>query len=318
MYYAGIDIGGTKSAVIIGKVEGENITVVDKERFSTQAHEPNIMLEKYKTVLKGLLEKLGIEIAGIGISCGGPLDHKRGIIMSPPNLMAWDNIAITDYLTEAFNVPVSLQNDANACAVAEWKFGAGKGTDNMAFLTFGTGIGAGLILNGKLFAGNDCMAGEVGHIRAAANGPTGYGKAGSYEGFCSGAGIAKLCADMVTAELDNGSYPAILRRCGSIQEITAKHVGDMADEGDPLCIEVYRQSGEKLGNLLSVMIDLLNLDCVVIGSIFMRSEHLIRPAMQASINRETLPVSNRRCRILPSGLKETVGDIAAICVAIAG
>ena len=97
----------------------------------------------------------------MGISCGGPLDASSGVILSPPNLPGWDNVKIVQMIEEKFGVPCGLQNDANACALAEWRFGAGKGTKNMIFLTFGTGMGAGLILDGKLYAGTNGMAGEI-------------------------------------------------------------------------------------------------------------------------------------------------------------
>ena len=134
----------------------------------------------------------------IGITCGGPLDSKKGLIMSPPNLPKWDKIPITKIIEDNFNVPVFLQNDANACALAEWRFGAGKGTNNMIFLTFGTGLGAGLILDGRLYAGTNNLAGEIGHIRLAKDGPLGYDKKGSFEGFCSGAGIARLAKKILS------------------------------------------------------------------------------------------------------------------------
>lgn len=131
------------------------------------------------------------EIRSVGISCGGPLDPVRGIIQSPPNLPGWCDVPITEIVRAKTGVPVFLQNDANACALAEWRFGAGRGTQNMVFLTFGTGLGAGIIVNGGILNGASGMAGECGHVRLASDGPVGYGKAGSFEGFCSGGGLAR-------------------------------------------------------------------------------------------------------------------------------
>ena len=109
----------------------------------------------------------------------------------PPNHPGWDAVPVTEYISERLSVPAFLQNDANACTVAEWKFGAGKGTRNLIFLTFGTGLGAGLILDGRLYEDANGLAGEAGHIRLAENGPLGYGKFGSFEGFCSGGAAAE-------------------------------------------------------------------------------------------------------------------------------
>ncbi|MCR5484128.1 MAG: ROK family protein, partial [Clostridiales bacterium] len=199
MYSLGIDIGGTKCAVILGKgsmPDDPKELIVDRISFPTGRE------RGYNEVIKDIIssadeimrrnETDAGRLIGIGISCGGPLDSKKGTINCPPNLPDWDNVPICDIFTEKFGVPVFLQNDANACAAAEWKFGAGRGCDNMVFLTFGTGMGAGLILNGRLYSGTNDMAGEVGHIRLEKDGPVGYGKSGSFEGFCSGGGIARL------------------------------------------------------------------------------------------------------------------------------
>lgn len=197
----GIDIGGTKCAVIVGDENG----IADKIKFETTTVDETI-----KNIISAV-EKLGANDA-IGISCGGPLDSKRGVIMSPPNLPGWDNIEIVKMLEERFKMPVSIQNDANACALAEWKYGAGRGTENMIFLTFGTGLGAGLILDGRLYAGTNDMAGEVGHIRISDYGPVGYGKAGSFEGFCSGGGIAEIGEDGRTRKVAVRRKDSILRK----------------------------------------------------------------------------------------------------------
>ncbi|MBQ7292692.1 MAG: ROK family protein, partial [Clostridia bacterium] len=179
--YIGIDIGGTKCAVVLGDSNG----ILKKVAFKTEECKQTI------TKILDIAESFGTADA-VGISCGGPLDSGRGVIMSPPNLPDWDNIPIVKLVSDRLGIPAYLQNDANACALAEWRFGAGRGTQNMAFLTFGTGLGAGLILNGRLVDGANGMAGEIGHIRLTDDGPTGYGKAGSAEGYCSGGGIARL------------------------------------------------------------------------------------------------------------------------------
>ena len=184
------DIGGTKCAVITARWDDESITLLKKEKCSTDLSvSPKEMIERLINLADDLLEQ---KPDAIGISCGGPLDSQNGVILGPPNLPGWDHVEIVKILENHYGVPVKLQNDANACAVAEWKFGAGQGAQNVVFLTFGTGLGAGLILNGKLYCGANNNAGEVGHIRLDRFGPVGYGKAGSFEGFCSGNGLAQL------------------------------------------------------------------------------------------------------------------------------
>ena len=144
--YIGIDIGGTKCSVVRGDAQGN---LLDKRHFPTQDCDTAL-----KQIISSVRALWTGQIEAIGVSCGGPLDQKKGIILSPPNLPGWDKIPITQILYDAFGVPGFLQNDADACALAEWRFGAGKGCSNMIFLTFGTGLGAGLILNGKLYPGS--------------------------------------------------------------------------------------------------------------------------------------------------------------------
>lgn len=300
----GIDIGGTKCAVIVGDENG----IADKIRFETTTFD-----ETVKNIISAV-EKLGANDA-IGISCGGPLDSKRGVIISPPNLPGWDNIEIVKMLEERFKVPAGIQNDANACALAEWKYGAGKGIENMIFLTFGTGMGAGLILDGRLYAGTNDMAGEVGHIRISDYGPVGYGKAGSFEGFCSGGGIAEIGKTVARERLQCGKKTVFCANYGELESITAKKVADCAKTGDADAVRVYDICAEKLGTGISILIDILNPQKIVIGSVFERSGELLRDKMQAVIDRETLSYARDVCEVVPAALGDAIGDFAAIAVA---
>lgn len=304
--YTGIDIGGTKCAVVLSD---DNGNILKKERF------PTVGFEETLAKIIDTTERVGIGKA-IGISCGGPLDSERGVIMSPPNLPGWDDVHIADILGQRFGVPVGLCNDADACALAEWKFGAGKGTKNMIFMTFGTGLGAGLILNGKLYSGSSSSAGEAGHIRLAPDGPTGYRKAGSFEGFCSGGGIRQIGQQVALREIKRGNPPAWCRSEEELDTVTAKTVGDAAEAGDTVATEVYDISGEKLGYGLSILIDLLNPEKIVLGGIYMRSAELLNRKMYEVLEREALPQALSVCRIVPAGLGESIGDLAAVLVAM--
>ena len=308
----GFDIGGTKCAVCIGEDVNGELVVKDKKMIPTDhSISPYKMIDKMCSLAEEMTDNFDV----IGISCGGPLDSKRGVIMSPPNLPGWDDIKIVDYLKEKYNVNVYLENDANACAVAEWKYGAGKGTENMVFMTFGTGLGAGLILDGKLYRGANDMAGEAGHIRLNAFGPVGYGKAGSFEGFCSGGGIAQLGKMYAQEKLQMGKSVSF---CGSISEldsITAKAIAECAYKGEQDAIEIYETCGKMLGKGLSILIDILNPERIVLGSIFQRSESLLRPAMQEVLEKECLGYSFKACSVVPAELGDNIGDYAALAVA---
>lgn len=314
-YLAGIDIGGTKCAVTLGEREGDGIRILDKVRFLTPKGPENTIPMLIST-LNDLLEKHPKDtLEAIGISCGGPLDSRKGIILCPPNLPGWIDIDIITPFEAAFHVPTAVQNDANACALAEWKWGAGKGKQNVIFLTFGTGMGAGLILDGRLYSGTSDMGGEVGHLRLEDDGPVGFGKAGSFEGFCSGGGIGRYAKSKVEAWTKEGKQTKILEIAGSLEEISAEVVGKAAQEGDELALSIWEDTGRRLGKGLSLLIDILNPEVIVIGSIFLRQEVLLRGPMEEVINKETILYSREVCQVLPAGLGESLGDYAALSVA---
>ena len=315
MNILGIDIGGTKCAIIYGIDTDGQLEIVDKIRFETTSADETI--SNILTNLKVMTAKHGLDAGNtkaIGISCGGPLDSARGIVCSPPNLPGWDGIPIVKLVEDATGIRAALQNDANACALAEWKYGAGRGTGNMIFLTFGTGMGAGLVLNGELYAGTNDNAGEVGHIRLSDFGPVGYGKAGSFEGFASGGGIAQLAASAVKEKMMMGKKVSWCPD-GDLASITAKTVAEAAAAGDQLAQEVYATSARYLGRALSFLIDILNPEAIVIGSVFVRAEQLIRPFMQEIIDREALPAAAAVCKVKPAELGERIGDMASLSIA---
>lgn len=308
-YCIGFDIGGTKCAVSLGEIEQGNIRVLRREEVATTLS-PTETLDKLLPFAWAWKTEYGVQRAGI--SCGGPLDSVKGVIVSPPNLPGWHGFSIVDYVKTNCGLSAKLQNDANACAVAEWRFGAGRGTKNMVFLTFGTGLGAGLILDGRLYAGTNDNAGEAGHIRLAKIGPVGYGKEGSFEGFCSGGGITRL-AKMMAARLKK--IPESIEKMGGMDEITTKKLAQAAFEGDKFAKRVFQKSGEMLGKGLSVLIDILNPERIVIGGVYMRSSALLIPSMEKVLQKEALAESRLVCEIVGAKLSENIGDIAALAVA---
>ncbi len=174
----GISIGGTKTAVTHAFFDGE-FSNIEKKVFNSYQNNPQQEME----CIFNFIKEFNYPVDVISIITGGPQDIERGLMLKPPHLPGFDNYPIVDILKDKYHCDVYYLNDADACALAEYKFGAGRGYKNMAYLTFGTGIGSGLILNGELFTGHNGMAGEIGHIRLSDNGPVGYNKAGSVEGF---------------------------------------------------------------------------------------------------------------------------------------
>jgi glucokinase len=311
----GVDIGGTKCAVCLGRSDEGEVEILAKQRFPTPATPEATLTELVGTLETLLATYSSVAPTAVGVSCGGPLDSKRGLILSPPNLPGWDHIDVVTPFRERFGILTALQNDANACALAEWQWGAGRGCRNVIFLTFGTGMGAGLILDGRLHSGPSDMAGEVGHIRLAEDGPLGYGKHGSFEGFCSGGGIARLAQTQALTAIQEGAPPAFCPTLDDLSGITARTVGQAAQAGDPLALEIYETVGHYLGRGLAVLVDVLNPERIVIGSIYDRQQALLEPVMLETLRREAHPHALAVCDVVPAGLGERVGDYAGLAVA---
>lgn len=311
---AGIDIGGTKCAMVLAHSAGDQVQIIDKRRFETPAS-PAVTLERFAVELTDMLAAQDMPLSAIGISCGGPLDSQRGLVLSPPNLPGWDQIAVVEFFQRHFSVPAALQNDANAGALAEWQWGAGRGYQHLVFLTFGTGMGAGLILNGQLYSGTNDLAGEVGHIRIAPDGPIGYGKAGSFEGFCSGGGIARMAQARAQQALEAGTPPLFCQTVDELATISAKTVAEAAHQGDLLALEIFDTVARRLGLGLSILIDILNPQRIIIGSIFFQQRILLETQMLATLQQEALAHAAAVCEIVPPQLGAAIGDYAALAVA---
>src|SRR5208282_2981098 len=206
------------------------------------------------------------DLHAIGISCGSPLDPVEGVIQSPPNLPLWKDVPIKSILEEEFQVPCFLENDANAGALAEHWFGAGRGVENMVFLTMGTGLGAGLIFDGRLYRGTSYLAGEIGHVRLRRSGPRGYGKVGSAEGWASGAGMALVAESVVRAASVRGEATELAQGADGKPPLhTARDVWEAAQRGDAVARSIVKITGERLGEVLAILVDLLNPERIVIG-----------------------------------------------------
>ena len=301
-YYIGIDIGGTKCAVTLGEWENQEIKIRSRHEVSTKST-PTDTFDALAPVIEKWTAKFAIRSAGI--SCGGPLDANSGMIISTPNLSEnWHGFDVVSYVKSRFGLKAKLENDANASAVAEWKFGAGKGVKNLVFMTFGTGLGAGLILDGKLYSGTNGNAGEIGHVRLEPSGPIGYNKAGSAEGFCSGGGIRRLA--QIRAREKGVCFD---------ENITTKIIFEKARSGDEFYLSVVHESAEKFARVVSLLIDLFNPEIIVAGGVFMRNYDLFMPIIAPLVEKESLTDSYMACKILPSKIGENIGDYAALAIA---
>ena len=295
----GIDIGGTKTALVIGTADGR---ILHREQFDSGASRgPDAMLADIDARAELLLQRHS-GVSGIGVSVGGPVDAEAGMVLGPPNLPGWDSVPLAAHLQNRFGIPSRIEHDAKACALAEWRYGAGRGTHDMVFLTLGTGLGAGLILNGRIVRGASNLAGEIGHWRIAPDGPLIYGKAGSFEGWSSGAGL-----------------PALARflRPGRFDDLAdAAELAERARSGDPEAESIIVEAGGALGRGLALLVDLLAPEVIVLGNLAHRLGENFIAAARAALALEALPALAARCSVRCCELGAAIGDLAALSIAL--
>lgn len=303
---AGVDIGGTQCSVNVGTYADGQFELVSRDQFATRASRgPGAILAEIEARLQAALgRRPGAGV--IGISCGGPLDAAGGIVQSPPNLPGWDGVPITARLQESFGLRCLLENDANASAQAEWAYGAGRGATNLVYLTFGTGLGAGMIIDGAVYRGAGNLAGEVGHWRIGPDtGPRHYGKRGSFEGFCSGSGIVKWYRHFGGLAADD---PAL----------SAELIGRRARAGDEVAGRVFGQAARQLGRGLAILADALAPELLIVGGIYGYATDLLETGMWAAFTAEGHAQIVNRTKIVPGRLGREAGSYASCTVALAG
>jgi glucokinase len=295
----GLDIGGTKTAVVAGTRAGE---VLESRVHAMSA---TATFEQSWDAIRRLADDIILERGRpgiIGVSIGGPLDTHNGVVLSPPNLPGWDAIPLRTMCEAHFGVRTHVEHDARTGALAEWMFGAARGARHVAFLTFGTGLGCGLIIDGRLHRGAADSAGEVGHWRMAQRGPTAFGKAGSWEAFASGAGLPRLARHLYPRR----AWPA---------DLNAEMLIGLARDGDAVAGRVVEAAAVWLGRGIAYLVDLLDPEIVVLGSLAVRAGDLFLPTASRTVRLETLPRTHG-CRIVVAGLGEHLGDVAALSAAI--
>lgn len=303
----GLDIGGTKTACVEGTLDGE---ILERIEVPTRAAEPFEAtfpaLVEHSQELIGAAQRAGRMIAAISVSVGGPLRITEGFLLNPPHLPGWHDVPLKARLMEAFpGMPVVVEHDGNAGALAEFHFGVGKNRPDLRhliFLTFGTGVGGGFIVNGEILRGASDTAGEIGHWRLAEDGPLGFGKRGSWESFASGAGLVELAAEM---------FPARWSSETPIRTLVEAMLRD-----DPDALQVAMVAGKWMGRGLALLIDALNPQIIVFGSLGVAlGERILGPARKV-IAQEALPQAAAACELAPSVLGQQIGDVAALMAAL--
>lgn len=303
----GIDVGGTKTAVVEGSYSGE---ILQRQEFPTEAEKPykDTCWRIYAAIDRTakLAAYNGRKTVAISISIGGPLRIEEGFILDPPHLPGWHNLALKNQIELRLSGQrVFVEHDGNAGALAEFYFGVGRNRQDLRhliFLTFGTGLGAGIIVNGEILHGATDTAGEVGHWRLSEKGPKGFGKAGSWEGYASGAGLAQLAKKM---------FPKKWKRKAEIREVVEAM---LADDSDALAVAA--EAGRWMGRGMALLVDAFNPQVIVLGSLAVAlGERVLGPAREA-VKAEALPQAFAACEIVPSALGTGIGDVASLMAAI--
>lgn len=259
--FVGVDVGGTKVAAGLVNTDGE---------ISAQVRLPMVSNASAQEGLDAVLSAIALVvpvsaagIAGIGICAPGPLDPNTGVVLNPPNVPCWRNFPLAESVRKHYSVPVKVDNDANAAALAETRWGAARGYRNVFYATIGTGIGTGIVFDGKIYHGRTGAAGEGGHVSIDYNGPTcNCGKPGCIEVLASGTAIT----DRARKEVSAGVQSSMLQMSGGkVEAIAGEIVSRALESGDVLAKKILADCTEMLALWLSNIIDLLDPDVIVIG-----------------------------------------------------
>lgn len=311
----GIDIGGTKIAAVVADYNGDILSKVQKPTQADKGPGYAILLIYdivYETIVKADLELQ--DFFAIGVSCGGPLDTKTGVVYSPPNLPGWDSLPLKEQLENEFNLSVKIENDANACALAEYKLGRGKGYSSVLYMTMSTGIGGGIVIDGKIYHGANDSAGEVGHQILLPDGPQcGCGKRGCLEALCSGPAIARR----TIAAIKKDSNTSILKLVdGNVDLVKSEHVINAAFQGDKLALRIVEETAYYMGWGIANLVNILNPHIVLLGTIAIAAGDMLLDPIRETVSSLAMARPADVVEIMPAQLGESLGDYAAISLVL--
>ena len=301
-----VDVGGTKLAV--GVVDREARVLASERMATPRAVSADDLFQALEDLCRRVLDASGARVAAIGVGCGGPMEYPAGLV-SPLNIPVWRGFPLRQRLARAFGLPCVVDNDANALALGEHWRGAGQGSANMVGMVVSTGVGGGIILEGRLLHGQSGNAGHIGHIIVWPGGPLcGCGAHGCIEGVASGTGLARrlevALADGAETQLGHGA--------------SAAQIAVAAREGDALATELFRMAGEGVGRGIASAAALLDLELVAIGgSIALHAWDLLGPPLLAELERSARLDFTRNVRVVQARLGDTAGLYGATQLAFA-
>ena len=305
-----IDIGGTKIAMAIISEQGE---VIARENQPTSARQgPQAVIESLLAGIDQLLTESNLSpsrLNAISLATAGVIDIRRGLVTTSPNLPGWHNVPLRSIIAERYKLTTCLINDADAAALGEHRFGAGRGMNTLILLTLGTGIGGGIIIDGKLYLGSTGSAAEIGHMVIEANGPKcACGNNGCLEALASGTAVAREAI----SRLHRGGQSSLGKMtAGLIENITAETVHLAAKDGDELALEVIAQAAYYLGVGVVNLVNIFNPEMVIIGgSMADMGDILLQPVRQM-VTERAFPQMAQAVRIVPARLGNDAGLFGA-------
>jgi glucokinase len=302
----GVDLGGTNLRTALMSPDGN---ILNKRK------EPTHAADGWKKVVARLIDNIkgqqelavrkGLTVTAVGVGAPGVIQGDRGIVVKSPNFPDWNNLPIKDELEKALNLPVTIENDANAAALGEQWRGAGHGIRSMILMTLGTGVGGGIVLNDQIWQGADGMAGEIGHMTIIPDGRRcGCGNTGCLEMYASARGIVESYRDR--------RAPAST----SLNEITSEHIYEAARKGEADAVEVMHGMGRMLGIGIANLINIFNPEMIVIGGGVRDAWPLFIDATHDEIRKRAFEVPAARTEIVPSRLGDDAGTVGAAAAAL--
>ena len=313
--FVGVDLGGTN--IVVGAMSDDGTRQFGMHSEPTRSDEGvdrviGRMAEMVETTITTAMRETGAPrsaFRGVGIGAPGPLDRERGVVLVAPNLK-WNNVPLRDRMSELTGLPAAIDNDANCATYGEWWIGAARGGRNVIGITIGTGIGGGLIIDGKLYHGSSDMAGEIGHVTIDQTGRRcGCGNYGCLEAYASGPAIAERAREALAFDL-----PSVLRDLvdDDLTRITAQTVYDAAARGDDIARDVVRDTARFLGTGVANLLNIFNPDVVVIaGGVTQAGEALFEP-LRMEVRRRAFRSAVQAVRIVPGELSGTAGVVGVV------
>ena len=318
LHILGIDIGGTKLAVGVSTTDGK---LIAHERIPTQSEEgPQRTLARLIEICQRVIKQANVKVNAAGIGCVGPLDQKTGYVINPVNLKGWRQVPLVETIKKGLGIPVFLDNDANAAALGEHRFGAGRGVNNMVYLTISTGIGGGIIANNRLYQGENGNAGELGHVSVNFAGrKCGCGNIGCIETYASGTALAVRAREQILSNPNRKDAQILLQLCNyNSDHITGQMIVEAVQKGDEFASEIWQEALIALGMFMASVIHIFNPRKIVIGGGISNAGDILFDPLRMEIRKHAIPAMASVCEIVKAELGDQVGVLGAVAVGMDG